>query len=303
MYIKQIARFVRTIYFVTLKCEELQLYQLINQSKDQSSEIHHEIQLNLFNVTIRLTAFDDMDNYNNTMKTTLNMLSKIIRTNNKIVDPEVHNILLFNLRKYYRSDMVHRKSRRSIQMLKNVISESDLPDDIKDEFCSTLEENLCNTLDDIDALLRFKFLFDDPEFVYFLKVLDKQLHKHAKSEKSLLSEQQSQALKSVTDLKLTFLKLCSDLNSKISMSFDYSYLFEDSHWMRIPNVFNLQNEILSKVETTKQVRNIQHQSRELNLDPEEVFKRDIFTQDESKSMLNVEKTVNIELQGKYYFLF
>jgi hypothetical protein len=63
---------------------------------------------------MKLTGFDDMENYNNTMKSALNMLSKIVKTNDRIDQPEIYDVLFEDLRNYFRSDIIHRRSKGNI---------------------------------------------------------------------------------------------------------------------------------------------------------------------------------------------
>lgn len=91
---------------------------------------------------MRLTGFDDMENYNNTMKSALNMLSKIVKTNERIDQPEVYDVLLEDLKNYFRSDMIHRRSKGNIAHLIKCIENSKMPLDIRKKFLSTLESNL-----------------------------------------------------------------------------------------------------------------------------------------------------------------
>ena len=77
LYIRQILRVLRIMYFMNLKCQESMLYNNLNDTK-ANPEDQIGIYIKLFCVTVRLSWFDDIDNYNNTIKNALNILSKLI---------------------------------------------------------------------------------------------------------------------------------------------------------------------------------------------------------------------------------
>lgn len=153
-----------------------------------------------------------MDNYNNTMKNAINMLSKILESNKSLKDPEVYHKILTTFKNFYRSDMIHRRSKPYLTSLNSKITSSALPEAVKTEFYTILDSNLCGTLENIDALLRFKFLFKDPWFPKFLTRVQKELQKGSISSETLLRIQQKESLQIVTDLKINFLKICRDLS-------------------------------------------------------------------------------------------
>lgn len=297
LYVRQLTRVIRMIYFMVLKSKEQLLYQLLNQQNIDDVEVLEELRIKLFCVTMRLTGFDDMDNYNNTMKSACNMLSNILLSNKNLNDNKVYHRLLQTVKNYYRSDMIHRRSKNNISALVSIINSSNLPDSVKREFTSVFESNLCGTLDNIDAILRFKFLLKDPDFVSYLLRFKKELQRHSSGSSSPIRVQQLQAMRSVTELKLHFLKLWSDLHNSLSVSFDYSFAFQKGNqWVRIDNVFNLSNEILSRVDTTKKSRKIS-QRREIEIDSSEFIPSDILPQPNTKEMQKIKKTVNIEFKG------
>lgn len=81
------------------------------------------------------------------------------------------------------------------------------------------------------------------------------------------------------------------------MDFDYSYTFQKGNqWIKTDNVFNLSNEILSRVETTKRSRQML-QRREIEVDSSEFIPSDILPQLKGKEMQKIKKTVNIEFKG------
>lgn len=142
LYVRQITRIIRMVYFMVLKSQEQMLYQLLNQHNIDDVEVLDELRVKLFCVTMRLTGFDDMDNYNNTMKSACNMLSNILLSNQHLDDQKVHHRLLSVVKNYYRSDMIHRRSKGNISALVATIKASTLPDSVKTEFESVFESNL-----------------------------------------------------------------------------------------------------------------------------------------------------------------
>lgn len=91
---------------------------------------------------MRLTAFDDIDNYNNIMKTALSMLNSIIKYNKEIERPEVHSLLLTVFKNHYRSDMLHRRSKPILVTLISHIKVSNMPEGVKKEFIEAIDNNL-----------------------------------------------------------------------------------------------------------------------------------------------------------------
>jgi hypothetical protein len=141
LYIKQITRTLRLFYFITLKCQEQQLYQLLNL-KDISTEDLMHVHIKLYCVCMRLSAFDDIDNYNNIMKTALSMLTSIMKYNKEIAEPEVHNLLLSVFKNHYRSDMIHRRTKPILANLISLMNSSNMPEHVKQEFVAAIDNNL-----------------------------------------------------------------------------------------------------------------------------------------------------------------
>jgi len=56
------------------------------------------------------------------------------------------------------------------------------------------------------------------------------------------------------------MEICSDLHHNTSMNFDHSYTFEKgTSWIKIPNVFNLSNNIVKRMKATKRNTYLQQQ--------------------------------------------
>ena len=141
MYIRQITRVLRLIYFISLKCQEQYLYQL-RSLRNITPEDLKDIDIKLFMVSMRLSAFDDMDNYNKTMKTSLKLLSIILKSNKQMAEKDMHEPLLRVFKAHFRSDLIHRRIKPVIESLKSEIDTSTLPRNIQEEFITILNENL-----------------------------------------------------------------------------------------------------------------------------------------------------------------
>lgn len=108
---------------------------------------------------------------------------------------------------------------------------------------------------------RFKLLLRDADFKNYLERFRFQLSKFSSSKDNALKEQQKTVLRTVTDLKLHLMKLCSDLHYNLSMNFDFSYMFErGKQWKRIPNIFNLSNEIVARVRSSSKMKYVQQRT-------------------------------------------
>lgn len=82
------------------------------------------------------------------------------------------------------------------------------------------------------------------------------------------------------------------------MSFDHSYTFQrGTQWVRTPNIFNLSNDILVRVESGKKNRYV-HKQKEIDCDPDEIIQSDIIPQSRTTNSTVMKKTVNIEIGGK-----
>lgn len=141
MYVRQVTRVLRILYFISLKCQEQHLYQL-RSLHSVSEEDLKDIDMKLFMTSMRLTAFDDMDNYNKTMKTSLKCLSAVLQSNHAVNREEVFRPLVNIFKAHYRSDLIHRRIKPTIEALKRDIEESSLPANGKEDFLNVLGENL-----------------------------------------------------------------------------------------------------------------------------------------------------------------
>jgi hypothetical protein len=84
------------------------------------------------------------------------------------------------------------------------------------------------------------------------------------------------------------------------MNFDHSYTFErGTQWVRTPNIFNMSNEILNRVEASKKGRYI-HKDKEVEYESVEIIQSDIIPRSESSESNKIMKTVTIEVGGKYF---
>jgi hypothetical protein len=100
------------------------------------------VHIKLYCVCMRLSAFDDIDNYNNIMKTALSMLTSIMKYNKEIAEPEVHNLLLSVFKNHYRSDMIHRRTKPILANLTSLMNSSNMPEHVKQEFVAAIDNNL-----------------------------------------------------------------------------------------------------------------------------------------------------------------
>jgi hypothetical protein len=84
------------------------------------------------------------------------------------------------------------------------------------------------------------------------------------------------------------------------MNFDHSYTFErGTQWVRTPNIFNLSNEILNRVEASKKGRYI-HKNKGVGYESAEIIQSDILQRSDSSESNKIMRTVTIEVGGKYY---
>ena len=128
--------------------------------------------------------------------------------------------------------------------------------------------------------------------------MKKTLFQYSSPSNCQLRIQQNEALKKVTEVKLHLLKLCTELHKELQMNFDYSYSFEkDKLWVRTPNVLNINNDTLRKLESTKRTQYI-HKRKEVELEPDQIMHSDILPQSKAQLSEKIKKTVNIECQGK-----
>lgn len=270
LFIKQISRFLRVLYFILLKLQEFQIVQKIKDPSTYPQKLKL-LRFTLYHITMQLTSFDDINNYNNTMKVGIELLTKIISEWNA----EKDSVLLFKtfeiLKNYYRSDLMHRKSRKSIINLRNTINAISMPEHISQAMLDVLEKNCVGTLDNVDATKRFKFLQREQEFSDYLSNVQMVMDKFSYNNKNGLKSYAETAYKEVKQVKLRFLQICKGLHRNIGLSFDYSYQFKKGEsWRRVSNIFNLTNRMLSHVESPR-VRHdfVQHSSHEIEIDDDE----------------------------------
>lgn len=137
LYSKQILRVLRMLYFIIIKQQEKTYRAALSSNTDNSEES----KLKLFHVLMQLTSFDDMNNYNNLMKSALELLTSMIKESS---DPSssIFYQAMEIMRNYYRSDLMHRRSKRTVSNLKIAIQDSALPSDISSNLLDIIEKNL-----------------------------------------------------------------------------------------------------------------------------------------------------------------
>lgn len=137
LYSKQILRVLRMLYFIVIKQQEKTYRAALSSNTDNSEET----KLKLFHVLMQLTSFDDMNNYNNLMKSALELLTSMIKESS---DPSssIFYQAMEIMRNYYRSDLMHRRSKRTVSNLKIAIQDSALPSDISSNLLDIIEKNL-----------------------------------------------------------------------------------------------------------------------------------------------------------------
>lgn len=136
LYSKQILRVLRMLYFIVIKQQEKTYRAALSSNTDNSEET----KLKLFHVLMQLTSFDDMNNYNNLMKSALELLTSMIKESS---DPSssIFYQAMEIMRNYYRSDLMHRRSKRTVSNLKIAIQDSALPSDISSNLLDIIEKN------------------------------------------------------------------------------------------------------------------------------------------------------------------
>ena len=142
------------------------------------------------------------------------------------------------LANYYRSDMVHKRSKQNLQILISQIKASSLTEKNKELMQQILENNECGTLENIDAVARFRFLLKDDDFINFLKLLQWELNEFSEDENTVLKLSYGQAFEEIKLLRIHFIKVWSDLHTNLGMSFDFSYTYsKGKSWERTHNIF------------------------------------------------------------------
>ena len=270
LYSKQILRALRVLYFIILKYQEKHLLEQLHSS-ERRSESYKILKFRLFYITMQLSSFDDMNNYNNTIKTAIDILIEMINDFELEKDQSTLIQLTEVMINYYRSDMIHRRLQKWLTTLRTAIEQSNIPDNTKEAMLQTLDNNCWNTLDNIDAVKRFEFLLKEKEYIEYLSLFQISLNKFANRNENNLAKQCQKVLKTVDSIKLKFLQICHELKKSLNLSFGYSYVFKKGHsWNRIPNIFNLSNSRVSRVDSPK-VRHefIQQRSHKIEMNQEE----------------------------------
>ena len=233
---------------------------------------------------MQLSSFDDMNNYNNTIKIAIDILIEMLNDFELEKDRSTLIQITEIMINYYRSDMIHRRLQEWLTTLSKTIKQSNIPDNTKEAMLQTLDNNCWKTLDNIDAVKRFEFLLKEKEYIEYLSSFQTSLNKFAYGNENNLAKQCQNVLKTVNNIELKFLQICHELKKNLNLSFEYSYVFKKGHsWNRIPNIFNLNNSKVNRVDSPK-VRHgfIQQSSHEIEMNQEDdIIESDILSMQEA----------------------
>ena len=140
LYTKQILRVLRVLYFVILKYQEKHLLKQLHGT-EQGSESYKVLRFRFFYITMQLSSFDDMNNYSNTIKTGIDILTEMVNDFELENDQPTLTQIVEIMKNYYRSDLIHRRLRKHLTSLSTAIEQSNINDDKKKTMLQILDIN------------------------------------------------------------------------------------------------------------------------------------------------------------------